>query len=195
MPQHQVLNGKITSVNTPTAPQLNSGVRPQPGTVATAEWPAHVPATLSGMVIWMRLELPCARLRSRLPLVAALTVLMTAPLGAQRLAADRASVAPLASAAGCAVGRTYDATHEAQLVHAAPGPCGAMYARVGAERSRARGAKKGLLIGMGTGALLGLAITDSFYDGPVVNMAVGAGAFGLLGALIGAAVGSAPPAS
>jgi hypothetical protein len=57
----------------------------------------------------------------------------------------------------------------------------------GSTRSRSEGARRGCLVGAGTGVAIGLAMdTDGFVDGPV--MALGFGAlFGLLGAGIGAA--------
>ena len=64
-----------------------------------------------------------------------------------------------------------------------------------APKSRARGARRGFLIGALGGALLGLVITNDFLDEPVVNAAAGAGVFGIIGAGVGALVGSTPPAT
>lgn len=61
-----------------------------------------------------------------------------------------------------------------------------------APRSRTRGAKRGFLIGVIGGALIGLSITDDFMDEPMVNAALGASVFGIIGAGVGALVGAAP---
>ena len=60
-------------------------------------------------------------------------------------------------------------------------------------RSRARGARRGALIGAAVGGVAGLLITNDFMDEPLVNMAGGAIAGGLIGLVLGAAVGA--PAS
>ena len=62
-------------------------------------------------------------------------------------------------------------------------------------RSRARGARNGLLVGILVGAVAGAAISSDFYDDPGVNVLVGAAAFGALGALLGAAIGARAPGS
>ncbi|HET7456676.1 MAG TPA: hypothetical protein VFJ74_03410 [Gemmatimonadaceae bacterium] len=56
-------------------------------------------------------------------------------------------------------------------------------------RSRLRGAKRGFLIGAAVGVLAGLAITDDFYNDRAVNVVIGAGTIGVVGAGIGALIG------
>src|SRR5687768_2608652 len=61
-----------------------------------------------------------------------------------------------------------------------------------ARRSRSRGARRGLVVGLIGGALIGLVLTNDFLDEPAVNMMVSAGFFGLVGAGVGALIGAAP---
>ncbi len=64
---------------------------------------------------------------------------------------------------------------------------------VAAPRSRALGAKRGFLIGLAGGLLIGVAISGDFLDEPMVTAVVAGGVLGLVGAGIGALVGATPP--
>ncbi len=103
--------------------------------------------------------------------------------------------APGSARAAAPIGAVSKARPEFESRRVALASPGAPAGPLDESRSRARGARNGLLVGILVGAVAGAAISSEFYDDPGVNILVGAAVFGAVGALVGAAIGARTPSS